>query len=177
MKKALVVVDYQHDFIDGSLGFPGAEKLDCLIAAKVRQAIADGTQVFFTLDTHGEDYLSTNEGRHLPVVHCVRESHGWELYGQTAQAAGEALKKGAVLIEKGQFGSPDLAREIQCGGFAEVEICGLVSDICVVSNALMIKAFAPEARVVVDSRATSCADSAKNAAALQIMRSCQIEVL
>ena len=89
MKKLLVVVDYQKDFVDGSLGFSGAELLDAPIAAKIAAYHAAGDDVVFTFDTHTPDYLSTQEGRKLPAVHCVRGSEGWELYGETAKAARE----------------------------------------------------------------------------------------
>lgn len=177
VKKALVVVDFQKDFVDGALGFSGAAGLDAVIAAKVERAMEKGSRIVFTLDTHSPGYLDTNEGRHLPVVHCVEGTEGWSLYGKTADMAREAEKKGAVFLKKGQFGSLELADLLKKGEFDEIEICGLVSNICVVSNALIAKAACPEARVVVDSNATSCFDPVANEAALNVMRSCQIEVV
>lgn len=177
MKKALVVVDFQKDFVDGALGFSGAAGLDAVIAAKVERAMEEGSRIVFTLDTHSPGYLDTNEGRHLPVVHCIEGTEGWSLYGKTADTAREAEKKGAVFLKKGQFGSLELADLLKKGEFDEIEICGLVSNICVVSNALIAKAACPEARVVVDSNATSCFDPEANEAALNVMRSCQVEVV
>ena len=96
MKKALIVVDYQKDFVSGSLGFPEAEKLDEKIAAKIEACLQEGGDLVFTFDTHGTDYLETLEGKNLPVVHCIKGSDGWELYGRT----GDYLQKAAAVIEK-----------------------------------------------------------------------------
>ena len=99
MSSYLFVIDYQNDFVDGALGFPGAEKLDGKIAEKIR-AYGPG-RVFFTRDTHGPDYLSTREGQNLPVPHCLRGSHGWQVYGETARALEQV---GAKAIDKVSFG-------------------------------------------------------------------------
>lgn len=177
MKKILVVVDYQNDFVSGSLGFVGADKLDDLIAAKIGRALAEGTEVVCTLDTHGGDYLSTREGRNLPVPHCIRGTEGWKLFGRSGELAYANEGKGVSMLEKGQFGSLELAEILKAGGYDEVELCGLVSNICVVSNALIASAALPQARIVVDSKATSCMDPAANDAALCIMKSCQVDVI
>ena len=103
--KALVVVDYQVDFVDGALGFPGAEKLEQIILDKIANCRSTGGQVIFTLDTHGEEYLSTAEGRKLPVPHCIKGTPGHALYGRVA----EAVKPDDIVIEKPAFGSLELA--------------------------------------------------------------------
>lgn len=171
----LFVIDYQKDFVDGALGFPGAEKLDALIAARVRE-YGPG-RVFFTQDTHGEDYLQTREGRHLPVVHCVRGTPGWENYGLTGQALREV---GAVGIEKCSFGM-DLADPATLAKLpreaGRIELCGLVSSICVLSNAAVLQAHYPPAQLTVDARLTGSFDPAMHKACLDLMEnSLQVEV-
>ncbi len=171
--KALVVVDYQVDFVDGSLGFPGAEKLEPVILDKIADCRSSGGQVIFTLDTHGENYLSTAEGRKLPVPHCIKGTPGHALYGKVAQA----VRSEDIVLEKPAFGSlelADLLRRIQPD---EVELCGLVTDICVISNAVIVKAALPESRVAVDSRACAAADRAAHENALAVMRGVQIDVI
>ena len=125
----LFVIDYQKDFVDGALGFPGAEKLDALIAQRVRE-YGPG-RVWFTRDTHFEDYLTTREGRHLPAPHCIKGSDGWQNYGETAKALEEV---GAVGIDKLTFGM-DVADPAILSLLPEtaerIELCGLVSNICV----------------------------------------------
>lgn len=171
--KALVVVDYQVDFVDGALGFPGAEKLEPVILDKIADCRSSGGQVIFTLDTHGEDYLSTAEGRKLPVPHCIKGTPGHALYGKVAQA----VRPEDIVLEKPAFGSlelADLLRRIQPD---EVELCGLVTDICVISNAVIAKAALPESRIAVDSRACAAADRAAHENALAVMRGVQIDVI
>lgn len=172
MKKLLVVVDYQKDFVDGALGFAGAEKLDRPIAAKIRAYRDAGWEVAFTYDTHGEDYLSTQEGRLLPIPHCIKGSDGWQLYGETA---GE-LRPTDRVFYKPVFGSVELMEYAAAGRYAEIELVGLVSDICVASNAALLKAALPDAAVRVDAACTASADPAKHAAALEVLRSIQVQV-
>ena len=133
MNRYLFVIDYQNDFVDGALGFPGAEKLDEKIAAKVR-AYGKG-HVLFTRDTHFENYLTTREGRNQPVEHCIKGSHGWESYGETAKALAEV---DAPAIDKLVFGmdvsDPAIAAVLPEAA-DEIELVGLVSNICVVSIA------------------------------------------
>ena len=133
----LFVIDYQKDFVDGALGFPGAEKLDAAIAARVRE-YGKG-RVWFTRDTHFPDYLNTREGRHLPAIHCVKGSGGWQNYGETAKALEEAE---AVGIDKLTFGM-DVADPAILALLPKeadrIELCGLVSNICVVSNAVVLQ--------------------------------------
>ena len=172
-KKILVVVDYQKDFVDGSLGFDGARQLDDLIVQRIEQTLLEGGELVFTFDTHGADYLQTSEGRALPVPHCLRGSEGWQLFGHTAGY----LPRASRIFEKETFGSLELARYLADGGYDEVELCGLVSNICVVSNALLAKAALPEARVVIHQNATASADAVAHEAALSVMRSVFCEVV
>lgn len=171
--KSLVVVDYQKDFVDGALGFPGAEKLEPLILAKIDECRKIGGQVIFTLDTHGENYLSTAEGKKLPIAHCIKGTPGHGLFGKVA----EAVLPEDVVIEKPAFGSLELADYLRRLSPDEVELCGLVTDICVVSNAVIAKAALPESRIVVDSAACATADPAAHENALSVMRGVHIDVV
>ena len=158
MDRYLFVIDYQNDFVDGALGLPGAEKLDAGIAAKVR-AYGPG-RVLFTRDTHFENYLDTREGRLLPVTHCIRGTEGWQLYGETAAACAEV---NAPAIDKLVFGmdvtDPATAAVLPQRA-DEIELVGLVSNICVVSNACVLQARYPEARIIVDASLTASMDPA-----------------
>lgn len=171
--KALVVVDYQVDFVNGALGFAGAEALDGIIVDKIRQTRRDNGAVIFTLDTHNSRYLKTAEGRKLPVPHCIAGTKGHALYGMVAHEA----MAGDIVIKKPSFGSMALAKELKRGYYSEVELCGLVTDICVISNAIIAKAALPESRVVVDSRACLTADPEAQERALAVMRGVQIDVI
>lgn len=171
--RALVVVDYQNDFVNGALGFAGAERLEPLIIEKINDCRKTGGKVIFTLDTHTEDYLNTAEGRKLPVPHCIKGTEGHKLYGRVA----ECVDEDDIVIEKPSFGSLELADVLKSGGFEEVELCGLVTDICVVSNVVLAKAALPESRIVVDSKAVASFDNEKHKAALEVMRSIQADVV
>lgn len=165
MKKLLLVIDYQRDFVDGALSFPGAEKLDGPIAQKIAAYRSAGDDVAFTLDTHGEDYPDTQEGRKLPIPHCLRETPGWELYGQTAKARREE----DAVVEKPAFPSLELGNWLRGKGYDRVELVGLVSYICVISNAIVAKAALPEAEIVVDAACTAGPDPALHEKALDVM--------
>ena len=171
--KALVVVDYQNDFVNGSLAFAGAELLEPIIVGKIEQYRKSGGRIIFTFDTHGEDYLETAEGKKLPVKHCVKGTEGHKLYGKVA----DCLYNDDIIIEKGTFGSLELAEFLAGKKYTEVEFCGLVTDICVVSNAVIAKAALPESRIVVDSSACASFDNEKHKAALEVMKSVQIDVI
>ena len=174
MKKLLLVVDYQKDFVDGALGFAGAEKLDGPIAAKIAQYRAAGDDAAFTLDTHGADYLDTQEGRKLPVPHCLRGSDGWQLYGETGRALDRARD---LVVCKPAFPSLEQAERLKTQGYDRVELAGLVSYLCVLSNAIMVKAALPEAEIVVDASCTAGPDPALHAKGLDLMEALQITVL
>lgn len=172
----LVVVDMQKDFIDGSLGTEEAQG----IVEKVKEKILSYPKdmVYATLDTHGEDYLSTQEGKMLPVPHCIKGTEGWALH--------PALKELILpdhFFEKGSFGSLRLAESIRelfrqqdSMEGASIELVGLCTDICVVSNALLLKAFLPEVPISVDSSCCAGVTKEKHLAALETLRSCQIGV-
>ena len=172
MKKLLIVVDYQKDFVDGALGFPGAEGLDGPIARRIAEYRAAGNDVAFTYDTHGGDYARTQEGRRLPVPHCLMGEPGWELYGET----GRARESGDCIFRKPAFPSLELAEWLKGRSYAQVELCGLVSHICVLSNAVMVKAALPEAEVLVDARLTASYDPVLHKKALDVLEGLQVTV-
>ena len=170
MKKLLIVIDMQNDFIDGSLGTPEAVAIVGAVKDKIRSYPAG--DIFATMDTHGPDYLSTQEGRNLPVEHCIKGTEGWRIRPDIAELLTEA-----AIFEKPTFGSVRMAevvREIE--DLEEIELIGLCTDICVVSNALLLKANLPEVKIRVDANCCAGVTPEKHMAALETMRSCQIEV-
>ena len=175
-KHFLIVVDMQHDFIDGSLGSAEALAILPAVCERIRAAREAGDTLIATLDTHEENYLETPEGRKLPVRHCIRGTEGWELH----PAVREALGDGCTLVEKPTFGSvrlPEIIRETAGDSEISIELLGLCTDICVVSNTLLLKASFPEAEISV--RRTCCAGVTPelHEAALKTMASCQIDIL
>ena len=175
MQRYLFVIDYQNDFVDGALGFPGAEKLDERIAAKIR-AYGKG-RVLFTRDTHFENYLTTREGKNLPVPHCIHGSHGWQVYGETAAALEEVEAK---AIDKLVFGmdvtDPAIAAVLPQKA-DEIELVGLVSNICVVSNACVLQSRYPEATITVDAACTDSFDKTLHEKVLDVLTGLQVNVV
>ena len=166
MNKILIVVDMQNDFVSGSLGTAEARDIVTKLRAKLDSFDGD---VIFTRDTHNEEYLKTSEGKHLPVEHCIKGSWGWEIIDELKPY----VKK---VIDKPTFGSTELVEYLKTKNYDSFELCGLCTDICVASNALLIKANFYEAEVSVDS--TCCAGVTVNShnSALETMKMCQIEV-
>ena len=165
MKKTLIVVDMQNDFIDMALGTPEAVAIVPKVKAKIRQYIQNGDAVIFTRDTHGDDYLDTPEGKKLPVKHCIRGTKGWEI-------ADGLYVDGCKIIDKPNFGWPHWDAEV----LENVELIGLCTDICVVSNALIIKAMFPNAQVQVDAACCAGVTPESHEAALRTMQMCQIDI-
>lgn len=174
MKDFLIVVDMQKDFVDGALGSAEA----CAIIPAVVQKIRNFEgEIFATLDTHFENYLDTAEGKKLSVPHCIRGTDGWRLDRQVAAALDE---KDYTPVEKYTFGSvklPELIRKVAGGEAFRVELIGLCTDICVVSNALLLKAYFPEMSIAVSAACCAGVTPEKHEAALETMRSCQIDIL
>ena len=166
MKKTLIVVDMQKDFINGALGTKEAVAIIDNVKKKIAKYQAEGGEIIFTRDTHQSDYLNTNEGKHLPVEHCIEGSEGWQLW------EGLAIEN-AIYINKPNFGYMNWKDY----NLEEVELVGLCTDICVVSNALIIKAAYPEIKVTVDASCCAGVTLASHEAALTTMRMCQIEVI
>ena len=174
MKKYLVVVDMQKDFVDGALGTKEA----CAIVPAVVEKIKgfDG-EIFVTFDTHFDNYMETSEGKKLPVPHCIKGTDGWRLDNDISAALGE---KSFTPVEKYTFGSvklPEMIKAAAGGDEFAVELIGLCTDICVISNALLLKASFPEAAIAVDGKCCAGVTPEKHAAAIEVMKSCQIDIL
>ena len=172
MRRLLLVIDMQNDFIDGALGTLEAEAVVDRVVEKIQQY--PEADILATRDTHPENYLETQEGRHLPVIHCVKGTSGWELNDKIAAAL-----KDAAIIDKPTFGSKELAERVAAlaqRDDLDITLVGLCTDICVVSNALLLKAFLPETpiRVIADCCAGVTPESHR--AALDTMRMCQIQI-
>lgn len=170
MKKLLVVVDMQKDFIDGSLGTREALAIVPRVKEKIEEYMKADNDVIFTLDTHEENYLDTQEGKKLPVLHCIRGSEGWELHSSLKDYEGKRF-------EKRTFGSDELSLYIKSRNYESIELVGLCTDICVISNALLLKAFAPETPIRVDSSCCAGVTPESHENALNAMKVCHIEVV
>lgn len=172
MRKILLVIDMQNDFVDGALGTPEAAAIVERVVEEIgKYPTAD---IIATRDTHPENYLETQEGRNLPVIHCVKGTPGWELNAKVAAAL-----KGAAIIDKPTFGSRELAERLAAlaqDDELDITLVGLCTDICVISNALLIKAFLPEAPVRVIAGCCAGVTPASHQAALDTMRMCQIQI-
>lgn len=163
--KTLIVIDMQNDFIDGSLGTGEALAIVDNVRAKILNYKKNGDEIIFTRDTHGEDYLNTAEGKKLPIKHCIKGTHGWHI-------ADSLMIEGAKIIDKPSFGYTNWDKM----KFEEIEIVGLCTDICVVSNALILKAQFPDIKISVDSTCCAGVTPESHNAALKTMQMCQIEV-
>ena len=175
MKKILVVIDMQNDFIDGALGTPEAVAIVENVKAKILSYPKEN--VFATRDTHHQYYMDTQEGRNLPVPHCIRGTDGWQIRPEIAE-----LIFPDHIIDKPTFGSTQLAKLMEVlerreEDGIEIELVGLCTDICVVSNALLLKASMPETPISCDASCCAGVTPAKHEAALETMRSCQIQII
>ena len=168
MNKLLIVVDMQNDFIDGVLGTIEAQNIVADVDKYVREFDGD---VFFTQDTHFKDYMDTQEGRNLPVPHCIRGTDGWKITDKIY------MPTKSEVFEKTTFGSVDLGEYIQRNDYNEIYICGVCTDICVISNALLIKAFCPETPVKVIENLCAGVTVETHNNAINAMKMCQIEVI
>ena len=170
MSKLLIVVDMQNDFITGTLGSPQAQQILPNVKEKINAYNQKGDKVIFTRDTHNDNYLTTLEGHYLPVVHCIEGTDG--------HLIAEGLSgDGSEIFNKPNFGSLELAKHVSEGGFDEIELCGLCTDICVVSNALILKAQLPETKITVDARCCAGVTEESHNAALLTMKMCQVNVI
>jgi nicotinamidase-related amidase len=170
--KTLIVVDMQTDFIDGALGSKEAEKIVSNVVKKIKTYVKNGGRVIFTQDTHKKNYLNTREGKYLPVPHCIKGTDGWKIPEKILKAAPECT----MVVEKPSFGYTGW-KSILKGDTDPVELIGLCTDICVVSNALTIKNLFPERDIIVDSACCAGVSPASHDAALTTMKCCQIDVL
>lgn len=170
MHKAIVVVDMQNDFIDGALGTKEAQEMLPRMVEKLAAARAEGTALIFTMDTHEADYLTTQEGRNLPVEHCIRDTAGWQI----ADTLQPFVREAAAVIEKPSFGSTKLPAAL--ANYNEIELVGLCTDICVISNTLLLKAFYPEKKIAVDASCCAGVTPESHMNALKAMKMCQVAV-
>lgn len=172
MSDYLVVVDYQTDFVCGALGFPQARALEQPLCRAVEQQLRRGGRVLFTLDTHGEQYLQTREGRHLPVRHCARGSEGHSLYG--------ALKSFAPrvqLLEKDSFGARSLVTDCPIPDGASITVCGVVTHLCVLTNAILLQTACPCSEITVDAALCADPNAALEQAAFDLMEHLHLNVI
>lgn len=171
MKKLLVVVDFQNDFVDGSLGFEGAKDLEKHICDLIRLYQNEQNDIIYTLDTHQNNYLETYEGQYLPVPHCIENTEGWQLYGEVKN-----LLKDSLYFKKETFPSLDFANYLKDKNYNHITFVGLVSHICVISNAIMAKAALPSAHIVIDLKGTSSAFKDTHNDSISVMKSLQFEI-
>ncbi|BCJ93467.1 amidase [Anaerocolumna cellulosilytica] len=176
MNKLLIVVDMQNDFIDGTLGTQEAEHIVHKVVAKITEYEMAGRTIIFTMDTHSDDYPVTSEGKKLPVTHCIKDTPGWQISDAITTSIDLSKYK---IYEKNTFGSSELARDLLNGLYdtaTSIEIIGLCTDICVISNAMLVKTMLPEIPITVD--ASCCAGVTPNSHqnALEAMKMCHIEV-
>ena len=181
-KKILIVVDYQNDFVDGALGFEKAKLLDTGIAAKMLEYLENGGYVICTFDTHYANYLETQEGKKLPIKHCEKGTLGWNLYG----AVGEVFNRYSgndhlVTVEKNTFGAISLIGALDSiTDFeeipAEVEICGVVTNMCVISNAVVAKSTMPEAEISIISNLCASNSDELHDKAIDVLRNMQFNI-
>lgn len=170
--KILVVVDFQNDFITGSLGTKDAVAILPEVVEKIKKRKAEGYSIFVTMDTHHENYPFTQEGKKLPVKHCREGEEGWQLHQEIV-----SLLADCPVFKKDTFGSTNMALDVKSQNPDSIEVIGLCTDICVVSNVLLLKAFMPEVPISVDSKCCAGTTPEKHKAALETMASCQIEIL
>ena len=168
MKKCLVVVDMQNDFVTGALANPDAEKIVSDINEYVKNFDGD---VFFTRDTHRPNYMETQEGKKLPVPHCIEGTDGWQIVD------GIDVPANSMTFNKPTFGSVDLAKYIKAAGYTEVEFCGVCTGICVISNVSLVKAFCPETTVKVIEKLCACVTPDTHKTAIEAMKTFQVDVI
>ncbi len=173
--KILIVIDMQKDFIDGSLGTKEAVKIVPNVASKINEFKKAGNEIVFTRDTHQADYLNTQEGKNLPVVHCIEGTPGWQIDGSLDVS-------GSKIFNKPSFGSMDLAdyifdRTSKDKSLDEIVLVGLCTGICVINNALILKAKLPEMLISVDASCCACVTPESHINALNAMKLCQVNVI
>lgn len=176
MQDILLVIDMQTDFVDGALGTAEAVQIVPAVAARIDEAIARGEQIYFTRDTHQTNYLDTQEGRKLPVVHCVQGTAGWEIVPQLKD-----YTMGRTVVDKPSFGATRLAELLaeahEKEPIHQITLIGLCTDICVISNALLVKAQLPEVPILVDAACCAGVTPTSHQNALAAMQTCQIDIL
>lgn len=181
MNKLLAVIDYQNDFVTGSLGFDSATEIDEGIAQLAQQYLAAGDHVLFTYDTHDDTYLETREGRALPIPHCNPQDTGWQLYGKTQEICRETCQNSQIHnVNKHTFGMPpvELVKlHTELSDITEIMVVGVVTNMCVISNAVLLQAQWPEAQITIDAALCRGFDPALHEKALDVMASLQMNVI
>ena len=170
--KILLVVDMQNDFIDGSLGTKEAENIVNNVIKEIKNKKEQGYKILATQDTHQKNYLNTQEGKNLPIKHCIEGTEGWEI----AEPIKELIDSNNIF-KKNTFGSKDLYEYLKENEPEEVEILGLCTDICVISNALLIKALYPEKEIFLKENCCAGVTPELHNEAIDVMKSCQIQVI
>ncbi len=172
MKKLLIVIDYQNDFVNGSLGFGGAVKIENNIHNKIIEFKNNNYDVVFTYDTHNNNYLETKEGHKLPICHCIKGSKGHEIYGIVNDDV-----VGCITFEKETFGSKELAKYLLNNNYDEIVLVGVVTNICVLSNAIIVKTMLPNANIIVDASCCASNDEIMEQKAYDILENLHIDVI
>jgi len=172
MKKLLIVVDYQNDFVDGALGFEDAKKLEPYLVKLITSYRDSGNDVIFTMDTHQDDYFKTEEGKNIAIPHCIRGSNGHKFYGKINRLSG-----GSLIFEKRAFPSSQLCFYLRGLDYEEVTLVGVVSNICVLSNAIMVKAALPNAHIIIDAKGCASPDKELEQKGYDVARGMLIEVI
>lgn len=170
LSSCLIVVDYQNDFVDGALGFDGASAIESRIKNHIQAMREKGGDILFTLDTHDDSYLESEEGKHLPVEHCIKGTQGHQLREEIAALKTEKDK----VFEKTTFPSLAMANHLKAQKYDQIFLVGLVSNICVISNAVMAKSACPNAEIIVDASATASYDYTLHEKALDVMEGLHI---
>ncbi len=183
MKRLLIVVDYQNDFVDGSLGFEAAKELDDRIATKIAEYRNTENLVCFVKDSHNKEYRRTLEGKNLPIDHCIEGTEGIELYGKV----GESYRSTDMVFFKSSFGSKalfsrlsklqELADSLNRFPFASIELVGLVTNMCLISNAILVQAACPNVPIIVDASCTASPDEELHEKTLDVMKSMYINII
>ncbi len=172
MKRLLIVVDYQNDFVSGSLGFEKAIELEDYIFNLIQQYKDNNDEIIYTMDTHDTDYLDTYEGKNLPVPHCIKNSEGWKLYGKIEKAL-----EGCQCFYKDTFPSLELANFLKDKNYSRIALVGVVSHICVLSNAIMVKSALPNTPIDIDMNATASHDESTHQKCIDVLKSMHFNII
>lgn len=172
MRECLIIVDFQNDFVTGSLGFLDANQIEAPILKKLKHAKANNIDIIFTLDTHDKNYLETSEGINLPTIHCIKDTFGHEVYGDAKK-----YLKNAKVFEKNSFGSLELGNYLKEKSYEKIEISGLVTNMCVISTAIIAKAALEEAEIIIDSNAVKSFNDDLHTKALEVLQGMYFKVI